>query len=329
MKKHNKAFEILNRINMGWNLGNYLDTTDREYKIGMSSNKTVEEVVKLWKNPIFNLQCVDSLKELGINCIRLPVTWCNFIFCKNENIKINQDAIKHIKEIIDYCFSRNVIVILDMHHDDQNWLTVACSNKQFKIIKNHFAKVWEIIAYQFKDYDNNLIFEGMNEIVDRTNKEHHDWMGNKKIFFKRLNKLYSVFIKAVRQFSANNKERTLMISTYGAQIHYRALKYFKMPKDKNTIVDMHYYSKHNEMEHFEDKFKYVFVKFTSKNIPIILAEIGTKKEAVNNFSVLNTYLDFAKKYNLKCVLWDNGSSRAFIDRANGKFTHAEMKDYLK
>ena len=79
MKNYNNAFGILNKINLGWNLGNYLDATDREYKIGYSSNKTVEEVVKLWNNPIFNLQCIDRLKDLGINCIRIPVTWCNFI----------------------------------------------------------------------------------------------------------------------------------------------------------------------------------------------------------------------------------------------------------
>ena len=329
MKNFQKAHSVLSKINLGWNLGNYLDATDRKYKIGDNSNKSVAEVVNLWHNPTFNLSCIDTFISLGVNCIRIPVTWCNFIINENNNISISKEVVKHLKNIIDYAINKNLYVILDMHHDDHNWLTVACSNKEFKVIKEHFSKIWQIIAFEFKDYGDNLIFEGMNEIVDRSNKEHHDWIGFKKIFYKRLNKLYSVFVKNVRQFSQNNKERTLMISTYGAQIHDIAIKNFKMTKDDNIILDMHFYSRHNDLEYYEKKFKYVFSKLIKKNIPVILGEIGAKKEAVQDFSILKTYLNFAKQHNIKCVLWDNGSSRSFINRETGEFTHNELKDYLK
>ena len=70
--------------NRDFDNGNYLDATDREFKIGENSNKSVEDIVSLWNNPIFDYKCLDRLKDFGINCIRIPVTWCNFIVCENK-----------------------------------------------------------------------------------------------------------------------------------------------------------------------------------------------------------------------------------------------------
>ena len=329
MRKQSKAFNILNSINAGWNLGNYLDATDRKYIIGDSSQKSLSEVVELWHNPNFNLKCVDTLISYGFNCVRIPVTWCNFINIQNKKMKISNELITYLKQIVDYSISKKCYVILDMHHDDQNWLKIACSKKEFNQIKKFFAKIWEIVAFEFKDYNSYLIFEGMNEVVDRTNAEHHDWIGKKKIFYSRLNKLYSIFVKSVRKFSLFNKNRTLMISTYGAQIHETALSNLKMPKDNNIILDLHFYSRHNDMQYYENKFKYVFENLIANDVPLVLGEIGSTKDAVNDFSVLKTYLDFVKKYNLKYILWDSGSTRKYIDRRTAEFTHLELKEYLK
>ena len=62
MKDYSKAHAILNKISLGWNLGNYLDAHDKKYVIGTNKNKSIKEVVNLWNNPIFNLKCFDTLK---------------------------------------------------------------------------------------------------------------------------------------------------------------------------------------------------------------------------------------------------------------------------
>lgn len=236
MKKYTQAHKILNKINIGWNLGNHLDAHNKKYVIGTNGAQTVEQVVNLWKNPKFNLKCFNTFSEHGINCVRIPVTWSNFVSIENNKISISKEIFNYLKEIINYGLSKNFVVILDMHHDDQTWLNIAGTNKEFKKVKNQYVSLWEIIAFEFKDYNENLIFEGMNEVIDRSNKEEYDWWGHKQFLFKRLKVLYKLFIKSVRKFSQNNKERTLMISTYGAQIHHNALKNFKMVKDNNTML---------------------------------------------------------------------------------------------
>jgi len=327
--KYTKAFEVLNKIYMGWNVGNYLDAHDKTYQLGTYNPKSVKQVVNLWHNPVFNLRCIDNLKSIGINCLRLPVTFCNFINLKEGVLSISNEVLDHLKNIIGYAISKDFYVILDMHHDDQTWLNIASDKKHFKEVCKLYGGIWRIVAKELKDFDNHLIFEGMNEVIDRSNAEKPDWVGKKKFLFKNLNKLYELFIKAVRNYSLNNIERTLMISTYGAQIHEIALKNFKLPKDENIIVDVHYYSKHSGAEHFESRFSYVKEYFLKKNIPIIIGECGIKKAYMSDFSILSTYLGFAKNNNLKCVLWDNGSTRRVIDRETSELTYLELLNYLK
>lgn len=329
MKDYSKANNILNKINLGWNLGNYLDAHDKQYIIGTSNNKSVDEITALWGNETFNLKCFDELKKYGINCVRIPVTWCNFITIKNKKVSISAELINHLKEIINYGISKDFIIILDMHHDDQTWLKVACSKKEFKQVRNQYKNIWKNIAFEFKDFNENLIFEGMNEVIDRSNPEKFDWWGHNQLHYKRLNSLYNLFVKSVRKFSLENKKRTLMLSTYGAQIHTQALKRFKMVRDKNTIVDLHHYTRLNTIKHLEEQFMSVFQYLTSKNIPIVLGEIGAKKDCFEDFSIIENYLNFAKSHNLKCILWDNGSSRTFINRQTAKLTHNKLKIYLK
>ena len=320
MRNNEKAYEILNKITMGWNLGNFLDAHDKKFDLNNAQSKSINYVVNLWHNPVFNYNCLDTLKKANINCIRIPITWCNFINIDNNVVIISTNFIEYLKEIVDKALASGFVVIIDMHHDDQTWLKVACTKKEFKRVCNIYKQLWTKISYIFKDYNENLVFEGMNEIIDRSDPEYYDWLGKKKVFFKRISKLYKVFIESVRQFSDNNKERVIMISTYGAQIHDIALKNFKYPKDDNIIVDLHFYSKHTDIEYYNRKFEYVKKYLINKNIPIILGEIGTKKGFEQNIEIIKVYKKYADSLNIKCVLWDNGKGRRFVDRTSGKLT---------
>lgn len=317
MKNKSKQPSILNKINLGWNLGNFLDSHDKSFCWENTKSKNIQNIVNLWHNPIFNLKCLDTLKNKGINCIRIPITWCNFINIYKNNISISRDFISYLTKIIDSAIEKDFVVIIDMHHDDQTWLKISCPRNEFSKICKRYRNLWKIIAYHFKDYSQNLIFEGMNEIVDRSNPNKYDWVGKNKIFFKRLKKLYRIFINSVRRYSSNNKQRTLMISTYGAQIHKNALVNFSAPKDRNIIVDLHYYSNLTNSNEYDDVFKYVKKLLINKNIPIILGEIGVKKGCENTIDVLTAFTNYAKSINLKYILWDNGKSRKFIDREAG------------
>ena len=167
----------------------------------------------------------------------------------------------------------------------------------------------------------------MNEVIKITDKE--DWVGS-EFYYNRLNELYEIFITTVRKTGGKNADRFLMITPYGAQIHKFALKGFKLPKDNNLIVDVHFYGKTDDKNVYIEYFSYLKQHFIDKNIPLIVGEIGLKKEYKDNFEYLKVLLNYMKELNLKVYLWDNGSSRKFIDRETGLIEHQkEFMNYIK
>lgn len=309
-----RAKEIVEKIQLGWNLGNYFDCTTREYTQEQTKALTCKEVTSLWGNPNFKLECIDQLLRMGVNCLRIPVTWCNFAYKDGNKYLLSQDIFQEIKTIVDYALVRGFVVIVDMHHDDQCWLSVAGEEEEFELVKDEFCQLWKIIAENFKDYEDNLILEGMNEIIDRSNPEKYDWCGEKDIFFSRLNSLYKDFVSTVRMTGGNNSTRPLMISTYGAQVHRRAFEKLVLPEDDNIILDVHYYSSCEDLEKLLKYFNRIKHYSAKNNIPVILGECGLKKGIGEKELFKTNYLQQTQDFNIKCLLWDNGKNRRMINR---------------
>ena len=311
--KYAAAFEILDKISVGWNAGNYLDAHDKKFKWQDCQPQSVGYVAKLWHNNVFNTKCLDSLLQCGVNCLRFPITWSNFLSIKNEEVSISQEALSHIKNIVSTAIEKGFIVILDMHHDDHSWLQVSGTKKEFEKTCQRYSKIWTLLAQEFKYFSSNLIFEGMNEIIDRSNPYKEDWKGKNKLHFKRLNKLTTI----CRNFSQQNMQRTLMIAPYGAQLHKNAISKLKLPKDKNIIVDVHFYSRQNDREFYDYHFQYIKKKLLKKKIPVFVGEIGVIKSMTSDLPLLKSCLDYVGSLGLKYALWDSGSTRKFIDRESG------------
>lgn len=317
--------KILNKINYGWNLGNYFDCYKDEIKIKMSCNKTVEQVINLWHNPVFNLNCLQGLKNIGVNCLRIPVTWCNFVKYKNGKYLLPNEIFDKVKQIVDHAINLDFVVIIDMHHDDKNWLQIASADDVFDEIKNEYTQIWQQICEQFKNYNHNLVFEGMNELINICDK-NEDWIGN-EIGYKRVNELCELFVKIVRTSGGKNNDRCVMVSPYGAQIHKYALKNFKLPNDDNVIVDIHFYGKTDDKSIYVDYFKHLNT-ILANNIPIFVGEIGMKKSFKDRFDYLEVLLKYMAELNLKFALWDDGKNRKFIDRSTGKIENSIFMETL-
>lgn len=308
--------ELTAQMGVGWNLGNTLDSVgswisgDLEHETAWGNIKTTKAMI-------------DAVKKAGFKTVRIPVSWGEHM---DSNGKVNSAWMDRVQEVVDYAYGNGMYVILNSHHDN-GWIKLT--EKDEEAVSKKYKYLWQQIAERFKDYDERLIFEGLNE--PRTEGSAREWSGGTSAEHKILNNYYKVFVSAVRGKGGYNKTRYLMIAPYAASSSYSAMAALEIPDDDRIIVSVHSYSPYSialdtnsKDKTFTDSgkreidsvFSNIDKAFLSKGIPVIMGEFGTlnKSNTDERVKVAEYYVSTAKKYGVPCVWWDNGS----IDQGSGK-----------
>lgn len=302
------AMDFVKNIKIGWNLGNTLDCTgswingDLAHETAWGNVKTTEDMIK-------------AVKKAGFNTVRIPVSWGEHLDSKNNISKAWMDR---VQEVVDYAIDNGMYVILNTHHEG-GWLIPS---KDSKAMSDKFTSIWKQIAARFKNYDEHLIFEGMNE--PKTNGSAKEWSGGTAEERKVINKYNRLFVDTIRATGGNNKLRYLMVTPYGASSSSVALKDLEVPKDDRVIVSVHAYLPYNmalntgsaeskltdagkkEIDNFMNTLNTYFIQ---KGIPVIIGEFGSlnRENEAERIKLAEYYISSAKKLGIPCIWWDNGT----------------------
>ena len=244
-KKDTTSFEDLNQSQIveamgpGWNLGNQLESV---------TDNVPEETN--WGNPVITEKLIQSVKAAGFKSIRIPVSY----FAKIDDDKdytIDSKWLDRVQEVVNYCIKNDLYAVINIHGDGYNtidggWL--LCNGKNQTEIKKKYKKVWKQIAERFKNYDEHLLFESMNEEFDGSYSEPN------KEYYQNINDYNQIFVDTVRKTGENNTKRWLIIPGWNTNIDYTAGDYgFKLPTDQyrdksidkeeqRIMISVHYYS---------------------------------------------------------------------------------------
>ena len=244
-KKDITSFEDLNQSQIveamgpGWNLGNQLESV---------TDNVPEETN--WGNPVITEKLIQSVKATGFKSIRIPVSY----FAKIDDDKdytIDSKWLDRVQEVVNYCIKNDLYAVINIHGDGYNtidggWL--LCNGKNQTEIKKKYKKVWKQIAERFKNYDEHLLFESMNEEFDGSYSEPN------KEYYQNINDYNQIFVDTVRKTGDNNTKRWLIIPGWNTNIDYTARDYgFKLPTDQyrdksidkeeqRIMISVHYYS---------------------------------------------------------------------------------------
>ena len=207
-----------------------------------------------------------------------------------EDGTVDEAWMNRIQEIVDYVIDNGMYCILNVHHDTgadsddvKHWIKADEAN--YKENKEKFEYLWTQIATRFKNYDQQLVFEGYNEMLDADNT----WNAPKSASsYKGLNGYAQSFVNAVRATGGNNETRNLIINTYAAANGDDVLNNLAIPTDKvdgHIAVEVHTYSPWDWFakgkwdascsKEIADMFTRLNSKFISKGIPCIIGEYGT------------------------------------------------------
>ena len=339
------AEELVANIRIGWNLGNTLDTRNDE-DLSYNANTPVSDFEKLWGNPVTTNAMITSIRNAGFNGIRIPVSWYKAAD-PNNNYKIRADWMARVKQVVDYAVSNDMYIILNTHHDES---ILKLRNTEMTETKKAFEKIWQQIAETFKDYDEKLIFEGLNE--PRTKGSAAEWNGGTEEERNNLNILHQLFVDTVRAGGGINETRLLLISTYAASASGTAMNGLKIPNDtisEKLIISIHAYvpnnfalnedtgyttswNKNNSSDTLPitEWINRAYSLFVSKGIPVILGEFGSLKRNPEGTRAewAEYYVSYAKSKGIKGFWWDDGGNFRIFDRNKNSFESPQVRDAL-
>lgn len=311
------AAEIVKDMKIGWNLGNTLDCYNVTWE--------VSDFETAWGNPRTTKAMIDAVKKEGFNAVRIPVSWNEHM---NGN-KIDGDWLNRVNEVVDYVIDNDMYAIINVHHDDYTWLNPSKADEA--AVKAKLVSIWEQLSERFRDYDQHLLFEGMNE--PRIIGGQDEWTGGTAEEREVINHLFQAFVDTVRKSGGNNSSRALIITSHAASIEADAVNDIVVPDDDRIIVSIHYYSpwdfaggengksdwgSDSEKKDLDKGFDFLKSKFIDKGVPVIIGEFGATNK--NNDSVRASYMEYyvksAKSRGITCFIWDNGTKDEFglLDR---------------
>lgn len=337
--KFETAETAVANIGAGWNLGNALDSCGEW--IGLYSEGKPENYETAWGNPVTTKKLITAVKDAGFNAIRVPVTWGEHIDDKGN---IDEEWLERVKEVVDYVISQDIYCVLNVHHDAgaDGWLEASADC--YKNRSDKFAGLWKNIAKCFRDYDEKLIFEGFNEILDKQNS----WGDARSSdAYRAVNDFNQLFVDTVRATGGNNANRNLMVQVYSGSCSEKALAGFVLPHDSvgnHLIIQTHNYDpqgftandatwttmtdtwgSNSEKKYFNDLFARLEKFSENQGAPIVIGELGANYKG--NESSRQLYAEYfastAAKHEIKCFWWDTGDM-ALFDRSRAKVTYPDI-----
>ena len=268
------ATTAVKNMGVGWNLGNTLDAND-----ATKTWTTTDQHETCWGQPVTKPELLKMMKEAGFGAIRVPVTWYQEM---DDNGKVNEAWMKRVKEVVDYVINNGMYCILNVHHDTgadggsfKSWIKASTDN--YNSNKDKYEYLWKQIAETFKDYDQHLLFEAYNEMLDEKNTWNEP--SNKTDGYKAVNNYANIFVTTVRATGGNNTLRNLVVNTYSSSNTTNAMKALELPEESGHIIfQLHSYpnwqSESNAKSLVDNLISTIKTSLSNK-APVIIGEYAT------------------------------------------------------
>lgn len=165
-----------------------------------------------------------KIADFGFDHVRVPVDY-QVIESDEKPFEYIEKGFGYLDFAIENCKKYNLNVIIDLHHAPGYSFGTLNKNTLFsdEIMQRRFISIWETIAHRYIAERDNVVFELLNEVVDKNSD--------------RWNQLSAKTIAAIREI---DKDRVIIIggNHYNSMTTMKELPVFD---DKNIVYNFHYY----------------------------------------------------------------------------------------
>ncbi len=250
------------------------------------------------------------LKELGLNCLRLPVSHTLF---ESEKGFEHSVAVTHLDRVISLCEERGLLAVIDLHTapggQNPDWHSDNVTGEaKFWTDGDHRQKVialWKKIA---RRYRGNRAVAG------------YDLLNEPCYFPPDLDKTLEAFHRAcIRGIRSVDPEHIVFIE---GNTYARNFSMFKDNPDENLAYTFHFYpflqlpdrleGPNVKKEIEQSLLRDVTLEHLEQtlNKPIWCGETGHKRQAAATLPALRSFLDLLEERNISWSLWPHKDARA-------------------
>lgn len=351
-----EAFTFVKNMKVGWNLGNTLEAHNNG-QISGDELKTEE----VWGNPVTTQKMIDEVKKAGFETIRIPITWRGHVtIAEDGSITVSEVWLNRVKEVVDYAVNNDMYIIINTHHDIDLENGYYPNSDNYERSEAYLSAIWTAMAETFKDYDEHLIFESLNE--PRLIGSTYEWNFQAgapecQDAAECINRLNQTFVDIVRASGGNNAQRYLMLPGYDASLDGAMTDLYRLPTDtaeNRLIVSVHAYTPYNfalqapQESGSTDSFSIdssastrdidtlmnrLYDKYVSQGIPVVIGEFGAREKNFNLQDRLDYYVYYissARARGISCCVWDNnafsgtGENFGLLRRSVGTWLYPEI-----
>jgi endoglucanase len=335
------SWELVKEIKTGWNLGNSLDIFNR--------GGLYAEIA--WGNPYTTYEMIQAVADAGFDSVRVPITWQRHLGDAPDYL-INEEWLDRVEEVVGYVLSTGMYCIINTHHEQ--WIHPDVANEQQNT--EQLVAIWSQISERFKNYNEKLIFNSMNE--PRLRDTEDEWNGGTHEAQEVVNRLNAAFINTVRSSGGRNELRHLLIPSYAASAEIVAMEALSndFPQDDDKIIALiNSYTPYNlalnprgidkwvpaaheqDIDFLFDNLKNFFL---DKGIPVIIGETGILNKNNNHGTRLtwtSYYFGKARELGIPTFWWDNGVFEedrtkievlGLLDRYEAEFVYPDIVDTI-
>ncbi len=353
----NEALQFVRDMKIGWSLGNTLDA----FLEGGYTNELDSETC--WVSIETTKGMIDDIAEAGFNTMRVPVTWHGHFV--DDEFTISEIWLDRVQEVVDYGIDNGMYIILNIHHDNREDCLFPDTEHLEQSVR-FIQAIWTQLSARFAEYDEHLIFEGMNE-PRLVGSNYEWWIDNNSEecmdAIACINTLNQIFVNTVREGGGNNAARYLMVPGYDASPDGALHRDFVIPQDpggveNRIIVSVHAYTPYNfalqgpgesgsksnfdasqtgstnDIDYFMDK---LYDRFISQGLPVVIGEFGARDKDGNTQDRVDYaayYIAAARARGITCLWWDNnaftgdGENFGLYYRRGGYFVYPDIVDAL-
>lgn len=181
-------------------------------------------------NTFITIKDIEYIASLGFDHVRVPV---DYNVLEDEEGNIKETGFKYLSNCLEWCIKYNLKMIIDLHECygySFDPLKVDMDRKKFfydDALQARFMNLWKEIVTRFKDYQDIIAFEPLNEVVLLEVKDA--W-----------NQIASNYIKMLREIVPN----AYIIIGGVCYNSVTTVEYIDVPVDDKIVFNFHCYEPH-------------------------------------------------------------------------------------